>query len=256
MKILSYNVNGIRSAMGKGLAEYLMQANADVICLQEIKAQSHQIDQDVFRSLGYHCYWFPAEKKGYSGVAILARKEPDQIREGCGIEEYDSEGRFLRADFGEISIASVYAPSGSSGEHRQDFKMKWLDDFRGFIDQLKEERSQLILCGDFNICNKSIDIHNPKSNQKTSGFLPEERAWFDDFLESGFVDSFRIINQNPGNYSWWSFRARSREKNLGWRIDYVLASERLREKIIHAGLDADAVHSDHCPAWAVMDYPF
>ncbi len=249
VKILSYNVNGIRSALSKGLTDYLVKAAPDVICLQEIKAHADQIDEGIFKAMGYHCFWYPAEKKGYSGVAILSKSKPDNLVEGCGISAYDREGRFLRADFGDISVASVYAPSGSSGEDRQDFKMRWLTDFQEFISQLKQKREHLILCGDFNICNKPIDIHNPKSNQKTSGFLPEERAWFDEFLDLGFTDSFRMLNQAPGHYSWWSFRARSRDKNLGWRIDYVLTTNSLKERIKTAGLDPWAVHSDHCPAW-------
>ncbi len=235
--------------MSKGLTSYLKNACADVICLQEIKAHQEQIDEGHFHQLGYHCFWFPAEKKGYSGVAILSKEKPDRISEGCGISEYDKEGRFLKADFGDLSIASVYAPSGSSGEERQAFKMKWLADFHDFIDDLKKESSNLILCGDFNICNKAIDIHNPKSNLNSSGFLPEERAWFDRFLENGFVDSFRHFNQNSGHYTWWSFRANARAKNLGWRIDYLLTADKLRNRLSAAGIDPDAVHSDHCPAW-------
>lgn len=240
--------------MSKGLKDYLINSSPDVLCLQEIKAQAEQIDESIFHSLGYSCHWYPAEKKGYSGVAILSRIKPDQIVHGCGIEEYDREGRFLRADFGEISVASIYAPSGTSGEDRQAFKMRWLFDFQEFVSRLKQERKKLILCGDFNICNKAIDIHNPKNNQNTSGFLPEERAWFDDFLESGFVDSFRVHHHTPGNYSWWSYRAQSRSKNLGWRIDYVLTSENLKNGIRTAGLDPFAVHSDHCPAWVEIEF--
>jgi len=180
------------------------------------------------------------------GITGIPQKKKDTA---AWISEYDREGRFILADFGDLSIASVYAPSGSSGDERQEFKMKWLKDFDGFVSDLRKDRSHLILCGDFNICNKAIDIHNPKSNQNTSGFLPEEREWFDAFLERGFVDSFRTINQEPGHYSWWSFRARAREKNLGWRIDYVLTSDTLKSRISGAGIDPWAVHSDHCPVW-------
>ncbi len=252
--IISYNVNGIRAAINKNFLEWLKNVNPDILCLQEIKANPDQFDSKAFESLGYNYYSYPAQKKGYSGVAILSKSKPDAINYGCGIAKYDDEGRVLRADFGKVSVMSVYHPSGSSGEERQAFKMQWLADFKEYISVLKKEKPKLILCGDFNICNKAIDIHNPKSNANTSGFLPEERAWFDSFLETGFIDSFREFNKEPHNYSWWSYRANAREKNLGWRIDYNLISKELVSQLKGASILPDAKHSDHCPVVINIDF--
>ncbi len=253
-KIITYNVNGIRSAMSKGFMDWMKAADPDIVCLQEIKAEPGQIDVSIFENAGYHHYWYPAQKKGYSGVAIFTKKKPDYIEYGCGIKEYDLEGRVLRADYGDVSVMSVYHPSGSSGEDRQAFKMKWLADFQKYIDQLKKERPKLIICGDYNICHQPIDIHNPKSNANSSGFLPEEREWIDNFMKSGFVDSFRHFNKEPHNYSWWSFRANSRAKNLGWRIDYNLVSKNLESKMKRAAILPEAKHSDHCPVLLEIDF--
>ena len=252
-RIVTYNVNGIRAALSKNWMDWLKAANPDVICLQETKANPEQLDLTLFEEAGYKHYWHSAQKKGYSGVAILTKEQPDNIVYGCGIQKYDDEGRVLRVDYGDNSIMSVYMPSGSSGDDRQAFKMAWLSDFQKYINSLKKERSNLIICGDYNICNKAIDIHNPKSNANTSGFLPEERAWFDSFLESGFVDSFRHFNSEPHNYTWWSYRAGSRGKNLGWRIDYNLVTENLRSKLLLATILPEAKHSDHCPALIEID---
>lgn len=253
-KIISYNVNGIRSALSKGLAEWLKAADADIVCLQEVKAEPDQIDQSVFEALGYACYWYPAQKKGYSGTAILTRHTPTQVEYGCGIEAYDNEGRILRADFGDVSVMSVYMPSGSSGEDRQAFKMQFLADFQPYIDTLKESRPNLIISGDYNICHKPIDIHNPKSNAKSSGFLPEEREWIGNFMDSGFTDTFRKFNDAPHNYTWWSFRFNARVKNLGWRIDYHLASTPLDSSLSRAIILPEAKHSDHCPLVVEVDF--
>ncbi len=246
-RIISYNVNGIRAALTKGFDRWMDETKADIICLQEIKASPEQLDLSIFEERGYHHYWYPAEKKGYSGVAILSRQKPDNIIYGSGVTESDKEGRVIRADFGDVSVMSIYAPSGSSGEERQDFKMLWLASFQKYLNKLKKERPKLILAGDFNICHKSIDIHNPISNAKSSGFLPEERAWMDQFLEKGFVDSFRHFNKEPHQYTWWSFRANSRNKNLGWRIDYQFASKELEPQLKRSVLLPEARHSDHCP---------
>lgn len=252
--IISYNVNGIRAAINKNFFEWLKNVNPDILCLQEIKANPDQFDSKSFESLGYYYYSYPAQKKGYSGVAILSKTKPDTINYGCGITKYDDEGRILRADFGKVSVMSVYHPSGSSGDERQAFKMQWLSDFKDYVSKLKKERPNLILSGDFNICNKAIDIHNPKSNANTSGFLPEERAWFDSFLASGFIDSFREFNKEPHQYSWWSYRANAREKNLGWRIDYNLISKELLSQLKGASILPDAKHSDHCPVVINIDF--
>ena len=247
MKIVSYNVNGIRAALTKGLADWIRTVDPDIIGFQEIKAEAHQIDQGIFEDLGYHMYWFPAVKKGYSGVGILSKTQPDNLVYGMGQQEYDDEGRMIRADFGDFSFISAYFPSGTTGDVRQDFKYKFLDDVYGFSQDLIKERPKLILSGDYNICHKAIDIHNPVSNKNTSGFLPEERAWMDKFTESGFVDSFRMFNPEPHQYTWWSYRAGSRGKNLGWRIDYHMVSEGLKGQIKGAGIHPEAHHSDHCP---------
>ena len=252
-KIISYNLNGIRSAMSKGFIEWLKSSNPDIVCLQETKAQPEQIDVNLFKELGYSVYLHSAQKKGYSGVGILTKINPDNITIGCGIKKYDDEGRVIRADYGNVSVMSVYMPSGSSGEERQAFKMEWLADFQNYIDTLKKTKKNLIICGDYNICHKSIDIHNPIGNARSSGFLPEEREWIDGFINSGFIDSFRHFNQDPHQYSWWSYRANSREKNLGWRIDYNLVSDTLKEKLRRAAILAEAKHSDHCPILLELD---
>jgi len=246
LKIVSYNVNGIRSAISKGFVDWVKASEADVVCLQEIKAFPEQVDASVFKNMGYTLYWMPAQKKGYSGVAIFCRLTPKNIAYGCGIEDYDTEGRTLRVDFGHVSVMSVYMPSGSSGDHRQSFKMRWLRDFKNYIDQLPE-KSQLVICGDFNICHQPIDIHNPVANKNSPGFTPEERAWFTNFLTSGFIDTFRYFNRDPHHYTWWSYMANARAKNRGWRIDYALASSALESRLKWAAILHQARHSDHCP---------
>ncbi len=246
-KIYSYNVNGIRAAINKGLAEWIKQENPDILCIQETKAQPEQIDSRLFEELGYKSYWYSAKKKGYSGVGILSKTAPDHVEYGMGIEKYDNEGRFLRADFGDISVISVYHPSGSSGDERQAFKMQWLTDFQNYIRELKKVRPKLVIAGDYNICRLWIDIHNPEKQQKTSGFLPEEREWFQSFIDDGMLDTFRIFNPEPHNYSWWSYRAGARGKNKGWRIDYHIITENLKERVKKASIHPDALHSDHCP---------
>lgn len=246
-KIVSYNVNGIRAAMKKGFIDWLKATNADIICIQETKAQVDQIPIFEFQVAGYHCYAHSAVKKGYSGVAILTRKEPDHVEIGIGIEKYDFEGRMIRLDFGDVSVASIYHPSGSSGDLRQAFKMGWLADFQNYVNELKKSRPNLILCGDYNICHKPIDIHDPVRNKNSSGFLPEEREWIGNFIDSGFIDSFRYFNTDPHHYSWWSYRANARANNKGWRIDYNMVSEGMKDKLLGARILPEARQSDHCP---------
>ncbi|HSG67572.1 MAG TPA: exodeoxyribonuclease III [Bacteroidales bacterium] len=253
-KIISYNVNGIRAAIRKGLLDWITASDADILCFQETKAQTEQIPVFDLEALGYRSYWYSAQKKGYSGVAILSRQEPDNVSYGMGIEKYDQEGRFIRADFGNVSVVSVYHPSGSSGDERQAFKMQWLADFQDYINGLKKERPNLIISGDYNICHKPIDIHDPIRNATSSGFLPEEREWMTGFIESGFIDTFRYFNDQPHQYSWWSYRANARAKNLGWRIDYHMATKSLESRLSRALILPDAHHSDHCPVVLEIDF--
>ena len=247
MKIISYNVNGIRAALKKGFIDWLKSANPDVICLQEIKAQEDQLDLSIFEAAGYsYNYWFSTQKKGYSGVAILSKTKPNNVVFGTGIESMDFEGRNLRADFDGVSVMSLYLPSGTNLA-RLEHKLEYMDLFQDYINTLKKDVPNLIICGDYNICHKAIDIHDPVRNKNVSGFLPEERAWMSQFLKSGFVDAFREFNSEPHNYSWWSYRANSRANNKGWRLDYTLVSLPLQEKLKRAVILSEAAHSDHCP---------
>lgn len=253
MKIISYNVNGIRAAMNKGFIEWLKQENPEIIGLQEVKANLEQIDATVFEDLGYFVYWYPAFKKGYSGVAVLTKIKPVSVKLGMDHTKYDEEGRLIQLDFEDFSFLNAYFPSGTTGDIRQTFKYAFLDDIYGYTQDLQSEKPNFILSGDYNICHKAIDIHNPKANKNTSGFLPEERAWMDKFTESGFVDTFRKFNEEPHNYSWWSYRANARAKNLGWRIDYHMATSSMENRLSSAKILADIKHSDHCPILVEID---
>lgn len=247
MKIISYNVNGIRAAITKGFLEWLKAANPDIICLQEIKAMESQIPTEEIEAAGYpYQYYFSAQKKGYSGVAIFCKEKPNNVVYGTGIEHMDFEGRNLRVDFDTFSVMSLYLPSGTNID-RLGYKFQYMDEFQVYIDNLIKEVPHLIIGGDFNICHQAIDIHDPVRNAKVSGFLPEERNWLDLFMKNGFIDSFRMFNQDPHNYSWWSYRANARNNNKGWRIDYHLASESMRARINRALILPEAKHSDHCP---------
>ena len=244
--ILTYNINGIRAALKKGLDRWIDTSKADIVCLQEIKAKPKQFNVEVFNKLGFECFINSAEKPGYSGVAILSKIKPKNVEYGCGIRKIDFEGRVIRADYDNYSVMSVYFPSGSN-PLRQTFKIEFLDLFYDYIQELKKKIPNLIISGDYNICHTAIDIHNPQRNKNTSGFLPEERDWVTKFIASGFVDSFRHLNPEPHNYSWWSYRANSRIKNLGWRIDYNMISESLLPNLTRSVILPQAVHSDHCP---------
>lgn len=252
-KIISYNLNGIRAALNKNLEGWLKTENPDILCVQETKAQADQIDFAVFEKLGYQHYWHYAEKKGYSGVGILSKQKPENVNVGMSNPVYDCEGRVLQADFDGYTLICVYIPSGTMGDERQVYKMKFLNAFQIYISQLKQKKPNLIISGDYNICHKGIDINHPEKHNQSSGFLPEEREWVSGFINSGFVDSFRKFNSSPNQYSWWSYRANARVKNLGWRIDYHMVSNSLNNKIINAGILADVYHSDHCPVSIVMD---
>ena len=246
MKIISYNVNGIRAALKKGLTDWLKRASPDVLCIQETKAMANQVDTSVFDDLGYKHYWHSAQKKGYSGVAILTKEKVLNVNKGTGIEHIDFEGRVIRVDFKSVSVISLYLPSGTN-INRLSYKFKFMDEFQNYIDNLKKKYPNLVICGDYNICHQAIDIHDPVRNKNVSGFLPEERKWIDKFMNRGFIDSFRYLNDKPNNYSWWSYRANARENNKGWRIDYNLVSENLKNNIKRSYLLPDACHSDHCP---------
>jgi len=254
MKVISYNVNGIRSAINKGFNEWLRSENPDVLCLQELKASPEQIDLSVCDDMGYHVILNSAVKKGYSGVALLSKRVPDLYVVGMQMDIYDSEGRVIRADFGEITVICVYIPSGTTGDVRQTFKMEFLKDFMTYLKNLKKERNKILVCGDFNICHKSIDINHPERHKKSSGFLPEEREWFDNLINCGFIDTFREFDNTSEKYSWWSYMANSRSKNLGWRIDYHVITEALRPKLKNAYILSDVIHSDHCPVVAELDF--
>lgn len=247
MKIISYNVNGIRAAFTKDFLGWLDAASPDIICIQESKAGIDQIDVKSLENLGYHSYWHSAIRKGYSGVGIASKVAPKQVIYGCGIEQYDSEGRIIRADFEDFSVISVYVPSASNIE-RLDFKMQFCHDFLNYIKTLKKTIPNLIISGDFNICHKAIDIHNPEGLKNVSGFLPMEREWMTQFIEEcELIDSFRFFNDQPDNYSWWSYRQNSRARNKGWRLDYHFVSHSLKEHLKRAAILKEAVHSDHCP---------
>jgi len=247
MKIISYNVNGIRAAMRKGLGEWLKHTKPDVVGFQEIKAKEDQIDTEALKALGYlYQYWFPANKKGYSGTGIISKIKPENVEMGTGIDYMDFEGRNIRADFKDFSFMSMYLPSGTN-DARLQFKFKYMDDFIKYASDLKKEIPNLIISGDYNICHQPIDIHDPVRLKNVSGFLPEERAWLTDFMQEGFIDSFRTFNPKPDQYTWWSYRAAARERNKGWRIDYHLVTPDLLPKIKRSIILPEAKHSDHCP---------
>lgn len=252
MKLISYNVNGIRAAENKGFTNWLAQEAPDVIGLQEIKAMDDQFNWQLVRDLGYEVYTYPAQKKGYSGVALLTKIKPNQVTFGCGVDWIDFEGRIVRADYDDFSFISVYIPSGSSGDERQVMKMKFLDFFGPYIESLAKTYPKLIISGDYNICHQAIDIHDPVRNATMSGFLPEEREWFTSFLNRGFIDTFRELVKTPDHYSWWSYRAGARANNKGWRIDYHIITEALRPQLQHASILPAVNHSDHCPVTLML----
>jgi exodeoxyribonuclease-3 len=251
MQIVSYNVNGIRAAARKGLAAWLAENDFDIVCFQEAKAMLEQVDMSEFEALGYHHHWHSAEKKGYSGVVTLSKQKPTYVAAGCALEVYDREGRILRTDFGDLTVLNCYFPSGTTGDVRQDFKMQFLADFQEWVEELRKERPKLIIVGDYNIANHPIDIHDPVRNKKSSGFLPDERAWLSAWFENGFTDAFRQVKPEEVAYSWWSYRANARANNKGWRIDYQSVSDDLADKIKDVYHCHDIVHSDHCAL--VMD---
>ena len=255
MRIISYNVNGIRAAIKKGLIDWLATGPADIICLQETKATRADVDVSAIEGLGYETHWFSAEKKGYSSVAIFTKIKADKVTNGTGHQQSDKEGRVIQADFGDLTVINAYFPSGTSGDERQAYKYNWLDEFYGHVDALRKKRKKIVVVGDYNIAHGEIDIHDPKGNKNSSGFLPEERAWMDKWIESGFVDTFRFLHPGAtGGYSWWSQRFPSvRLQNKGWRIDYICATKNLAGKIKCAAILPEVKHSDHCPVFAEFE---
>jgi exodeoxyribonuclease-3 len=254
MKIVSYNLNGIRSAMNKGLVDFVKSMDADILCFQELKAMPMQIDEQQFKDLGYHCYWFSAQKKGYSGVGIISKEEPVSVAMGCNHPVFDFEGRVIQLNFNWGSVISAYFPSGTSGDLRQNVKMDFLDYFYDYCQKLKKTYPVLVVCGDYNICHQAIDIHDPIGNKNNTGFLPEEREWMTKWFNAGFHDTFRTLNKEPHHYTWWSYRANARANNKGWRIDYISVTDNLISKTLNVGIEATEIHSDHCASWAEIDF--
>lgn len=255
MKIISYNLNGIRSAISKGLLDWIQEDQADIYCFQETKAHEVDIDKASFEKLGYHAYFFSAQKKGYSGVGIISKHKPNEVIFGCGLEQADFEGRVIQLVFDHFHLINTYFPSGSSGDERQAYKMQFLQQYLELVNnKLTKEGAKLIVAGDYNICHKAIDIHDPKGNKDSSGFLPEEREWMDAFFKAGMIDAFRQVNPDPHQYSWWSFRANARNNNKGWRIDYVNVSKALKNNIANAAIFPNVKHSDHCPVMLELKF--
>ena len=253
MRIISVNVNGIRAAHRKNFFTWLQKQDADVVCIQETKAQVDQLIDEIIKPKGYFSYFNSAVKKGYSGVAIYSRVEPDKVIGKIGWKDADREGRFLQANFGKLSVISLYLPSGSSSEERQAIKFDFLDRFTPVLKKMRRQKREYIICGDWNIAHKKIDIKNWKGNQKNSGFLPEERAWMDNLFDKiGMVDSFRVVNQQAEQYTWWSNRGQAWAKNIGWRIDYQVVTPGLKNKIKTASIYKDERFSDHAPL--IVDY--
>lgn len=247
IRLISWNVNGIRAAQKKGFLDWLHLESPDIMCVQETKAHKEQLDSELADPDGYHSYFSSAVKKGYSGVVIYSKKEPLSVKCGFGIEKFDSEGRTLIADYGDFVLFNVYFPNGKASKERLEYKMEFYDAFLEYADTLKGRGKKIVVCGDVNTAHKEIDLARPKDNEKTSGFLPEERAWIDKLLSHGYVDTFRAFNKEPEQYSWWSMRTRARERNVGWRIDYFYASENVMENITDAFIMPDVMGSDHCP---------
>jgi exodeoxyribonuclease-3 len=253
MKVITVNTNGIRAAARKGFFDWLLKQQPDVVCIQETKAQIDQLGDAVFHPEGYHCYYFDAEKKGYSGTALYCRKKPNKVTRGLGWDPADSEGRYIQADFDGVSVISIYLPSGSSSDERQQRKVKFMDNIMPHFKALRRKRREFIICADWNICHREIDLKNWKPNRKNSGFLPEERAWLDQlFDEVGYVDAFRVINQEPEQYTWWSNRGQAWAKNVGWRLDYHVVTPGLVDKIQSAEIYKEERFSDHAPF--IMEY--
>ncbi|MBN2542644.1 exodeoxyribonuclease III [bacterium] len=247
MRILCWNVNGIRAIYKKGFMDWFLEEKPDILCVQETKANEEQIPEDIKGVEGYHAYFSVAEKKGYSGVGILSKMQPESIQRGFGIAEFDNEGRILIADFDEFILFNIYFPNGKMSRERLKYKLDFYDAFLAYADNLKEKGRNIIVCGDVNTAHKEIDLARPKENEKVSGFLLEERAWIDKLIEHGYVDTFRMFNEEGENYSWWDYKTRARERNVGWRIDYFFVNEGFKDNVRSAFIMSDVMGSDHCP---------
>ena len=247
IKILSWNVNGIRAVRKKGFLDWFAEEGPDVLCLQETKASPEQLTSELLEIPGYKAYFSSAERKGYSGVALYTKEEPTAVQYGFGVPEFDSEGRILMADYERFTLINIYHPNGKRSPERLDYKMRFYAAFQSFVDDLRARGKHLAICGDVNTAHKEIDISRPKENEKISGFLPMEREWMDQFLSSGYIDTFRMFNQDPDNYTWWDQMTRARERNVGWRIDYFFVDEGLRNHVRNAWIMPEVLGSDHCP---------
>jgi exodeoxyribonuclease-3 len=253
MRIMTLNCNGIRAAARKGFFDWLPDQRVDVVCLQETKAQIDQLSDPMFHPQGFHCHYYDAQKKGYSGTALYCRRAPDKVSRGLGFDIADTEGRYLQADFDGFSVVSLYLPSGSSGEERQARKFSFMQHFMKHMKKLRKQSREYIICGDWNICHKEIDLKNWRANRKNSGFLPEERQWLDVLYDKvGYVDAFRVVNQAPEQYSWWSNRGQARANNVGWRLDYQVVSPNLSTRIVSAEIYTEQNFSDHAPV--ILEY--
>lgn len=247
MKIISWNVNGIRAISKKGFHDFVQEIDADIICLQETKANVDQLDESLLSINGYTSYWSSAEKKGYSGVAVYTKEKPIKIEKGIGIDKFDKEGRILRIDYETFILFNIYFPNGGSANKRVDFKMEFCESLLSYLNKLNKQSKKIILCGDVNTAHMEIDLSRPKENEKNTGFLPQERAWLTKFLDSGFIDTFRHLNSEPQNYTWWDYKTKARERNIGWRIDYFIISKNLLLKLKKAYIMNSIFGSDHCP---------
>ena len=247
MKIVSWNVNGVRAIEKKGFFEWFQKEKPDILCLQEIKAMSHQFPPHLKNTPGYHVFINPAERKGYSGVATYSKQQPRQIKNGFGIEKFDNEGRTIITEYDDFVLFNIYFPNGKQSEERLNYKLDFYNTFLDYADELKQQGKNIIVCGDFNTAHTPIDLSNPKANERSSGFLPVERAWIDTFIDHGYVDTFREYNKEPGQYSWWSYRTQARDRNVGWRLDYFFVNKEFFNYVKNAFILKDVIGSDHCP---------
>ena len=246
-RLVSWNVNGLRAVMKKGFFDWFDEAQWDCVGLQETKISAHQLTDEMTNRSGYHSHWSHAEKAGYSGTAVYSKEKPLEVSHGFGIEEFDSEGRIVTTRYKDFTLINIYYPNGQASPERLDYKMRFYDALLEFAEDLRKQGQKLVLCGDFNTAHKAIDLARPKPNERSSGFLPQERAWMDKFVAAGYIDTLREFNEEKAQYSWWSFRSNARARNVGWRIDYFFVSEELKENLVSAEILTEVLGSDHCP---------